>query len=46
MKEYRCLTCNKLLFKGRLIVIEIKCPRCKYLQTLKASELHIEGKRE
>jgi len=31
LKEYRCPTCNKLIFKGKSkhAVIEIKCKRCK-----------------
>lgn len=28
-KEIRCKHCNKLLAKGEIINIEIKCPRCK-----------------
>ncbi|MGQ3663300.1 Com family DNA-binding transcriptional regulator [Citrobacter braakii] len=40
----RCEKCNKLLLKGHFIEIEIKCPRCGHLQTLKAVELHIKGK--
>lgn len=36
-KEYRCKNCEKLLFKALLIEseIEIKCKRCKELNTFK-----------
>ncbi|EEI6239508.1 Com family DNA-binding transcriptional regulator [Salmonella enterica subsp. enterica] len=34
MKETRCLRCNKLLFKGRFIEIQIKCSRCGYVNEL------------
>lgn len=36
--EFRCENCNKLLFKGKFIVIVIKCPRCGKLNTMRASE--------
>ena len=28
-KDYRCPLCKRLLMKGKIIVIETKCPRCK-----------------
>ncbi|EKE2594416.1 Com family DNA-binding transcriptional regulator [Salmonella enterica subsp. enterica serovar Nima] len=40
MKLIRCLRCNKLLFKGRFIEIQIKCTRCGYMNELSATERH------
>ena len=35
MEEYRCKTCNKLLFKGSFKgLIEIKCNRCGKIQPI------------
>jgi phage FluMu protein Com len=34
----RCLNCNKLLFKGRFIEVEIKCRHCKTVNHLSAAE--------
>ncbi len=31
-REIRCLSCNRLLLKGRVAQIEIKCPKCGCLQ--------------
>jgi|GEM_PF-2737690 len=33
LRDYRCLTCNKLLFKGNLVdsIVEIKCKGCKQI---------------
>lgn len=31
-KEIRCRSCNRLLLKGRVEEIEIKCPKCGCLQ--------------
>ncbi|NBB66822.1 Com family DNA-binding transcriptional regulator [Mannheimia haemolytica] len=28
-QEYRCQCCNKLLAKGSVLMLEIKCVRCK-----------------
>lgn len=28
---YRCPHCNRLLFKGCVRYVEIKCPRCGYV---------------
>lgn len=37
LKEVRCDACNMLLFKARglilPVVVEIKCPRCKAMNT-------------
>ncbi|EHM3442340.1 Com family DNA-binding transcriptional regulator [Salmonella enterica] len=40
MKLIRCLRCNKLLFKGLFIEIQIKCSRCGYVNELSATERH------
>jgi len=34
-KEIRCKRCKKLLMKGEVQTIEIKCPKCGYIQVLK-----------
>lgn len=38
MNEIRCTSCNRLLAKAKYQQIEIKCPRCKTLNKLKANE--------
>ncbi len=30
----RCKKCRRLLFKGDVKTVEIKCPKCGYLQIL------------
>ena len=30
LPEVRCPQCNRLLFKGRVIEVEIKCPKCHW----------------
>lgn len=39
MKEYRCTTCNKLLFKGLIVKasISIKCNKCKCTNEFKVN---------
>ena len=32
MKEIRCKKCKRLLMKGNILKIEIKCPKCGYIQ--------------
>ena len=32
--ELRCQKCGKLFFRGKIIFVEIKCPRCGHLQEL------------
>lgn len=34
MPEIRCKRCNKLLFRGNGVKIEIKCPRCKLINKI------------
>ena len=36
LKEIRCHKCGKLLAKGEILVIELKCPRCKAYNILRA----------
>jgi phage FluMu protein Com len=40
MKEIRCRICGRLLFKkeGDLDTIEIKCPRCGYVQKVETKK--------
>lgn len=33
-KEYRCPQCKRLLLKGEIIKIEIKCAKCKKVCTI------------
>lgn len=33
LPEIRCQWCNRLLFKGRVEWVEIKCPKCRRCQT-------------
>jgi phage FluMu protein Com len=37
LREYRCQSCNKLLFKGLLVdsTVEIKCKGCATLTTFR-----------
>ncbi|MCA9484547.1 MAG: Com family DNA-binding transcriptional regulator [Nitrospina sp.] len=32
--QIRCRKCNRLLMKGAVFRIEIKCPKCGYLQLI------------
>jgi len=40
MIEFRCKNCNHLLFKEKITKgkIEIKCPKCKRIVTLKVPD--------
>lgn len=42
LKEIRCHKCGKLLAKGEIIVIELKCPRCKAYNILRATSTRPE----
>lgn len=51
MHETRCPGCNKLLFKGSVIAVQIKCPRCKRIINIASASEHPteklnSGKRE
>nr|WP_143122650.1 Com family DNA-binding transcriptional regulator [Sporomusa acidovorans] len=37
---FRCPKCNRLLFKGCIKYVEIKCPRCGHIQYVEADDLH------
>jgi hypothetical protein len=34
LPEIRCQCCNRLLFKGQVEWVEIKCPKCNHCQTV------------
>jgi phage FluMu protein Com len=34
LTEVRCPRCNRLLFKGQVIQVEIKCPKCHLCQNI------------
>ncbi len=34
MIEHRCPVCRRLLMKGRLIEVQVKCPKCKKIVNL------------
>ncbi len=38
MKQIRCNQCNKLLAKANYKQLEIKCPRCKFLNKSECRE--------
>lgn len=49
LKEIRCHKCGKLLAKGEALVLELKCPRCKaynFLRALSARPEPREGRTE
>jgi iron complex transport system substrate-binding protein len=35
LSECRCSKCNRLLFKGQVKYVEIQCPKCSLVQTIK-----------
>lgn len=34
MRDIRCRKCNRLLMRGEVEVVEIKCPKCGYVQRI------------
>jgi len=34
LREIRCRKCKRLLMKGEVKDVEIKCPRCGYIQRI------------
>lgn len=36
LSEIRCAECGKLLARGEVLILTIKCPRCKTYNTLRA----------
>ena len=45
MEEFRCGTCDKLLAKGEVVTLSIKCPRCGAINHLRATSPNLEGRR-
>ena len=43
--EIRCATCNRLLARGRVLRLTIKCPRCKALNRVDSKDLKDCGSR-
>ena len=39
MREIRCRKCKRLLMRGTVMNIEIKCPKCRYIQNFVAGEI-------
>lgn len=35
MEELRCVSCRRLVGRGIIVVLEVKCPRCKAVSTLR-----------
>ncbi len=35
MTEIRCKKCNRLLLKGKVSEIEIKCPKCHFINSFR-----------
>lgn len=44
LPEIRCKCCNRLLFKGRAELVEIKCPKCNTCQTVAGTDSGALGK--
>lgn len=38
LQEIRCRKCNRLLMKGEVELIEIKCPKCGYMQRIEEGD--------
>ncbi|NDV28035.1 Com family DNA-binding transcriptional regulator [Desulfovibrio sp. JC010] len=34
MSEHRCPVCRRLLLKGKIIEVQVKCPKCKKIVKL------------
>ncbi len=34
METFRCPKCKRKLFRGKVVKIEIKCPKCGYVFTV------------
>ena len=41
-EHVRCKKCGRLLFKGRYWDVEIKCPKCDYVQTLNGAKKSVD----
>jgi len=44
MPEIRCKKCGRLLMKGVVVAVEIKCPKCKYINVIKQPKQSINPK--
>lgn len=33
--EIRCRRCRRLLMKGTVVNVEVKCPKCGYIQVIR-----------
>jgi len=44
MKEIRCKRCKRLLMKGDVKAVEIKCPKCGYIQKIEGKGVIEERK--
>ncbi len=42
MSDIRCRKCRRLLMKGKVKEVEIKCPKCRYIQTIKGCDGNME----
>ncbi|CCO25009.1 Com family DNA-binding transcriptional regulator [Maridesulfovibrio hydrothermalis] len=38
MMEHRCPVCRRLLMKGKVVEVQVKCPKCKKLIKLIAED--------
>ncbi|MBI4621059.1 MAG: Com family DNA-binding transcriptional regulator [Desulfobacterales bacterium] len=45
MKRNKCKKCGRLLFKGEAKTIEIKCPKCGYIQNIQGDKQRDSQKR-
>jgi len=45
MKEIRCKKCKRLLMKGEVRHIEIKCPKCGYIQKIRKEAIETANKK-
>ncbi|WP_413541398.1 Com family DNA-binding transcriptional regulator [Salmonella enterica] len=41
--QVRCIQCSKLLFKGQIVEVQIKCPRCGFVNEVSAFERLTRG---
>ncbi len=42
LKNWRCPVCARLLFRGAIIRVQVKCPRCKSMTLLVDDEVKVE----
>jgi iron complex transport system substrate-binding protein len=34
LKQIKCRKCKKMLFRGQVVEVEIKCPKCGHIQII------------